>query len=54
MTNERMQALQEDETGDIGLTSEEVAEGWHFCWEYDGLLCVIGEQPGCKCGEDRD
>lgn len=53
MTNERYNELQNDPTGDIGLTSEEVDEGWHFCWEYDGLLCKVGEQPGCECDKDE-
>ncbi len=32
------------------LTSEEVAEGWHFCNEFDGLL-VKGDPKEKYCGQ---
>lgn len=30
------------------LTAEEIAQGWHFCWEWDGLL--YGPDMSQKCG----
>jgi hypothetical protein len=36
MTNERWRALMDND--DLPLTAEEIAGGWHFCWEWDGLL----------------
>jgi len=38
------------------LTPEEMAEGWHYCWEWDGLLvCPDFPEWGhdgntCSCG----
>jgi hypothetical protein len=36
---------------DAKLTSEEIAEGWHFCREWDGLLIGPGmpEMEACLC-----
>ena len=33
------------------LTEEELAEGWHWCAEFDGLLVGpgMGELKFCKC-----
>jgi len=36
MTKERYQSIVESE--DVELTEKEIALGWHFCNEYDGLL----------------
>lgn len=36
MTNERWRDLSEND--DLQLTLGELAEGWHFCQEFDGLL----------------
>lgn len=52
MTNERYNAVQNNP--DLNLTPEEITEGWHFCWEFDGLLVGpgMGEQRFCTsaCG----
>jgi len=34
------------------LTPEEVAAGWHFCFDWDGLLVGPGmpEIEACRCG----
>lgn len=36
------------------LTAEELAAGWHFCPEWDGLLIGPGmeEMNSCLCGEE--
>lgn len=49
MTKERYQALMRDEA--LRLTPEEVAEGWFFCCEWDGLLIQRGdpESECCTC-----
>jgi hypothetical protein len=33
------------------LTPYEISQGWHFCWEYDGLLVGPGcpELMECEC-----
>jgi hypothetical protein len=36
MTNERYNKLMESDTEE--LTAEELKQGWHFCYELDGLL----------------
>ena len=42
--------------GDSQLTDQELADGWHFCWDWDGLLInpemgEWGENPlECGCG----
>lgn len=48
MIAERWRAIQRD---DLELTPEEIAEGWHFCHEYDGLLVGPGmsELDCCRC-----
>jgi len=52
MTEERYQQLMRDDEG--RLTPEEIMEGWHFCWEFDGLLVGPGmdEQQFCHCLEE--
>jgi len=37
--------------GDGELTEEEIQEGWHFCYEFDGLLVGpgMGELSCCRC-----
>jgi hypothetical protein len=49
MTDERFNQLMESD--DLELTPEEVAEGWHFCWDWDGLLIKPGmrEYEACTC-----
>jgi hypothetical protein len=50
MTDERWeQLMNEPDDEKAVLTSEEIATGWHWCWEYDGMLCIIGDEPGCEC-----
>ena len=49
MTEERWQALMNDPNGRV--TKEELAEGWHWCWDWDDLLVGPGmeEQKFCTC-----
>ena len=49
MTHERWKAISRDEGSE--LTKEEIAEGWHFCLEFDGLLVGPGmsELECCAC-----
>lgn len=48
MTNERWHAVNEDIKA--RLTPEEIAQGWHFCVEFDGLLVGPGSQERQFCG----
>ena len=48
MTDERWHELMDSE--DSELTSDEAAQGWHWCWEYDGLL-VGPPMPLDYCSE---
>lgn len=41
MTNQRFSELMNDDSK--ALTPEEIAEGWHFCSEFDGLLVNSNE-----------
>lgn len=53
MTDQRYNELMEDM--DKNLTNEEIEEGWHFCWEWDGLLVGPGmedELEPCHCFEN--
>ena len=45
MTPSRFRELQFDDSKK--LTAEEIAEGWHFCYEMDELLCVRGGIDCC-------
>ncbi len=50
MTTERYLELDRDE--ETHLTASELAEGWHFCPEFDGLLTqgeCKDEQGICIC-----
>lgn len=49
MTDKRWKQLMHD-VGP-GLTPEEIADGWHFCWDWDGLLIGpgMGEMDSCVC-----
>lgn len=51
MTDERWIKLMQDDN--TNLTKEEIDTGWHFCWEFDGLLIGPGmeEMKFCKCHE---
>ena len=50
MTPERYKEI---ETTSASLTKEEIAEGWHFCLEWDGMLCHpdMPEAKICGCKE---
>ena len=51
MTEERYRELQRDP--DATLTLVEFTAGWHFCWDWDGLLVNAyddeGEGRACTC-----
>ena len=49
MTEERYKQLMEDDKAK--LTDQEVADGWHYCYEFDGLLVGpgMGELRFCAC-----
>ena len=50
MTDERYNALMSQM--DLSLTEEEIEEGWHFCWDWDGLVVgpgMIVELACCSC-----
>ena len=49
MSEERYKALMEDDN--LELTPEEIEAGWHFCYDFDGLLVGpgMGEQMFCLC-----
>lgn len=46
MTKERYNELMSNE--DAKLTDEEIALGYHFCWDWDGLL-IHKDDPEAKC-----
>jgi len=48
MTEERYKELSDDL--ESVLTEEELKEGWHFCYEFDGLL-VKGDPNDEYCGQ---
>lgn len=54
MTQERWDYLMQPFEGDesVMLTADELASGWHWCDEWDGLLIHAddGEFIHCKCG----
>jgi hypothetical protein len=49
MTNERWKELWENQ--ELELTEQEIVEGWHFCYDWDGLLIGPGmmEMECCTC-----
>lgn len=47
MTPQRAAAL---ERGQAELTPEESAQGWHFCNEWDGMLCHPDSPEAEACG----
>jgi hypothetical protein len=51
MTRERWTYLQESRDPHVCISDEELAEGWHWCNEFDGLLVgpEMGELRFCKC-----
>lgn len=50
MDKKRFDEVSSPEWGDV-LTEKELAEGWHFCPDWDYLLVGPGmpEQDGCAC-----
>lgn len=54
MTRTRWTRLMEDE--DAQLTGRELAAGWHWCAEWDGLLVGpgMGELEVCRCGAEQE
>lgn len=51
MTSDRWEYLM---SNDESLTKEEIAEGWHFCHEFDGLLVNYNDKnlEGQFCTEN--
>jgi len=49
MDKERYKLLMEDDS--VQLTESELFEGWHFCYDWDGLLISpkMGEWKFCEC-----
>lgn len=55
MTQDRYCRLMESSA--LELTPEELAEGWHFCWDWDGLLVSPSmpmEWKHCHCLKDKE
>ena len=52
MTPERARELNSRDSG--RLTVDEMRQGWHFCWDWDGLLVNVNDTEGegacCTCG----
>jgi DNA-binding transcriptional regulator YdaS (Cro superfamily) len=52
VTPERARELNSVTSG--RLTAEEMRQGWHFCYDWDGLLVNAnhkgGEAASCTCG----
>lgn len=53
ISKDRYSALMREEAE---LTPEEIKYGWHFCWEFDGLLICPGmpEMQFCKCTHEPE
>lgn len=51
ISRERWNQLMSDD--EMSLTKEEIKAGWHFCWDWDGLLIGpgMGEMEHCTCSE---
>ena len=49
MTNKRYNDL--SAVDPESMSEDEVKEGWHYCWEFDGLLVGpgMGELNWCTC-----
>jgi len=54
MDDIRWQKLMDDDNAQ--LTQNEIAEGWHFCSDFDGLLIGpgMGEMKFCHCNEKKE
>ncbi len=46
MTDNRYNLLAD---GKAKLHAKERRRGWHFCWDYDGMLTTPGRVGGCTC-----
>ncbi len=49
MTDKRYIEIEKSHT--ISLTPEEIKEGWHFCYDWDGMLNgpEMFEYESCTC-----
>lgn len=55
MTQERWNFLMSDEGQNESLTEKEIKEGFHFCWEFDGLLRNSNEEDfKCDCNSHQN
>lgn len=54
LTVERFHELENDWS--LRLTKEEVAEGWHWCDDWDGLLIhpTMKEADACLCFKEKE
>lgn len=58
MTEKQWRDLQNDPQGTI--SQEDLARGWHWCWEWDGLLVGPSmpewgdDKTQCRCGNHLD
>lgn len=48
MNEQRYWWLMNDAVSNGGLTKQEMRDGWHFCPDFDGLLCHFGVTPVLK------
>lgn len=53
MSNERWEHLMADD--EAKLTPAEIDQGWHFCYDWDGLLVGpgMGEIEFCRCKDEE-
>jgi hypothetical protein len=54
MDRERWKHLMRHPNQGVELTEAEIAEGWHFCYAWDGLLVEPNSPEGacCECVHD--
>lgn len=55
MTKERYTELMDNDRNEI-LTEQELSEGWHWCFDFDGLLvgpAMEMEWSCCTCHESK-
>lgn len=54
MTKKRLNDLYHDciHVGELKLTQEEMAQGWHFCFDWDGL--IVGPLKDSEWGDDPE
>jgi len=46
----KLSRIKELECSQAKLTDEEIAEGWHYCLECDGMLCHPDMKEAEVCG----